>query len=152
MNRRIGSPLLESSPLTWHQGVNISICIQFDGSGPHLHHHAVAQRLVAVDLPDLGAAVPEVELLDLLVDVELPEHRRRLCVLLVAMAAVKAAVHERGVVRVEPEEEKGLKAEHSKYESCKKIPVQVQRRLVEESVELTNKLAPWRRERSQKNS
>ena len=64
----------------------------------NLHHDSVCQRCVRVDLPDLGVAVAEVELHDLLVDLVLAAHgvaRGR--------AAVDAAVDERGVVRVEPE-------------------------------------------------
>ena len=66
----------------------------------NLHHDSVGQRCVRVDLPDLGVAVAEVELHDLLVDLVLPPDGVARAASGPA-AAVDAAVDERGVVGVE---------------------------------------------------
>ena len=66
----------------------------------NLDHDSVCQRCVRVDLPDLGVAVAEVELHDLLVDLVLPSDGVARAASGPA-AAVDAAVDERGVVGVE---------------------------------------------------
>lgn len=63
-----------------------------------LHDHAVTQGGLGVHLGDLGVTVAEVQLLNLLVDLLLPDHDHRVGL---PVRRIKTAVHKRGLVVVE---------------------------------------------------
>lgn len=67
----------------------------------HLDDDSAAEGGLRVDLPDLGVAVVEVQLLDAVVDLPLSDHRLGLPV-----RTVQASVHKRRVLIVEPAHDK----------------------------------------------